>query len=640
MAIIRHASWCSLLVAVAACSGGPDGDSQAGAEATGGPSEGAFPPGEPGLEPGDVGGGDGAGDGSPSGSPAGVPGEDTDPSNPTTSDSLGPGGAGDPTNPSSEDDDHAASPGGEGATGEPVTCQDGVLELGSSPLRRLSGREYLNTLSDLFPGVSPDLPQLPVEAPVDSFDNDARALGPSDLSVARWEEIAFRYTRDLVTNQRALNEALPCAAEVSDTDSASECGARWIGEFGEKAHRRPLSDDERSRYQTLFDAQLSAIDFEAAVQLTTMAMLQSPWLLYRVEVAGSADAEDVAPLDSFEMASRLSYFLWQTMPDEELMDAARQDQLVDPVQIEAQARRMLADPRARAAVGDFHRQWLYFDRILKEEHDSRLESLFPNWDAETQRSAHEELLRFAEHSVLDGDGTLRDLLLSRETEVNGPLAEIYGVEGPADADEWEPVTLPEGERAGVLTRVGFLAAHAHSANGSPPLRGNYVMQRLFCMQLPPPPPDADTSPPDGSDDALTNREAFAERTAPSDCQACHVVLDSFGFGFEHYDAIGAYRDLDNGEPVDAAVTLTGTDITGEVDGALELSERLVESAQVKQCVVSRWFRYSRGRGVEAADACALEPLNQRFEETSGNFIELMVAIATSPEFRSRTVGEE
>jgi hypothetical protein len=639
MAFIRHTSWSSLLVVAAACSGGPDGDTQAGAAMTGVPGASDSPEGNDPSVPGGTPDDD---EGMPDDdlsppttvddSEAPTPLDPDDPSAPVDDD-------GDPsTPPSAADDDPATTPGED--VGVPVTCEEGVLELGTSPLRRLSSREYLNTLSDLFPGISPDLPELPVEAPVDSFDNDARALGPSDLAVSRWEDIAFRYTNDLLANDEAFDEFLPCAADVSDESSAQQCGAELIDGFGERAHRRPLSEEERPRYQTLFDAQLAAIDFEAAVQLTMMAMLQSPWLLYRVEVAGSADATDVAPLDSFEMASRLSYFLWQTMPDETLMEAARQDLLTDPTEIEAQTRRMLEDPRARAAVGDFHRQWLFFDRILKEEHDTRVPDLFPDWSAESQFSAHEELLRFAEHSVLDGEGTLADLLLSREAEVNGPLADIYGVDGPEDANDWQMVTLPEGERAGILTRVGFLAAHSHSANGSPPLRGNYVMQRLFCMDLPPPPPDADTSPPDSAGTALTNREAFAERTAPDTCQSCHTVLDAFGFGFEHYDAVGAYRDEDNGKPVDAVVTLPGTDLGGEVNGALELSQSLVDSAQVKECVVSRWFRYSRGRGVEGADACALEPLNQRFEESSGNFIELIVALSTSPEFRSRTVGED
>ena len=529
----------------------------------------------------------------------------------------------------------SAGSGAQGGDGPvaPVVCDDGALHMGSDPLRRLSSTEYLNTLGELFPGVSPELPDLPTEAPVDSFDNDARALGPSDIYASRWEEIAFRFTGEVTASPAALASFLPCAEDASDAASQKSCGSELIADFGEKAYRRPLTNDERTRYQALFDTQLGEIDFEAAVQLTTMALLQSPWFLYRVEPDRAASADGSIALDSWEMASRLSYFLWQRMPDAELLDAARNDRLTDPTEIEAQARRMLGDARARSAVADFHRQWLYFDRILKEEHATRVDDLFPDWTAETQASAYQELLRFTEHSVFDGAGTLSDLFLSRETEIDPNLATIYGVN--VSGSGFSAATLPADERAGLLTRVGFLAAHAHSANGSPPLRGSYVMQRLFCLKVDPPPPNADTTPPDPTGSALTNREQFEERTSPPSCSGCHTMLNSFGFGLEHYDAVGAYRDTDNGQPVDAVVELVDTDVAGEVDGGIELSEALANSQQVADCAVSRWFRYARGRGLEAEDQCTLTRLNERFAASGGNIVDLMVDIVSSPEFRHR-----
>jgi hypothetical protein len=550
------------------------------------------------------------------------------------------GSGGNGTGGSNGGSSSGGSSGSSGSSGtgsnEPVVCNDpSVMRVGTDPMRRLSSTEYLNTLRDLFPTLSPALPDLPTEAPVDSFDNDARALGPSDVYASRWEEIAFRYTSALTTDEDALTAFLPCAEDVTDAASARACGTELISLFGRKTYRRPLVTEERTRLQALFDAQLASIDFEAAVQLTAMAMLQAPAFLYRAEPERAATTTDGnAALDGWEVASRLSYFLWQRMPDQELFDAAEAGTLTDSAEIERQARRMLADPRARAAVADFHRQWLFFDRILNEEHQSRLPELFPDWSTTTQAAGYEELLRFTEGTVFDGAGTLSDLFLSRETEVDASLAEIYGVQAPA-AGSWAKVTLPATERAGLLTRVGFLAAHAHSANGSPPLRGSYVMQRLFCLGVDPPPPDADTSPPEPSGTALTNREQFEERTAPAACRGCHVMLNSFGFGLEHYDAVGAYRSEDNGKPVNAVVTLVDTDVAGEVNGAIELSLALASSEQVAACAVSRWFRYARGRGVEAADACALDRLNQQFSASGGNIVELMVELATSPEFRHR-----
>jgi hypothetical protein len=337
------------------------------------------------------------------------------------------------------------------------------------------------------------------------------------------------------------------------------------------------------------------------------------------------------------MASRLAYFLWQRMPDAALLEAARSDALADLSGIEEQVRRMLGDTRARNAVSDFHRQWLYFDRILNEEHSTRVDGLFPDWTAETQTSAYEELARFTEHTVFDGGGTLADLFLSREAELDESLARIYGVD--VSGSGFSSVTLPAEERAGLLTRVGFLAAHAHSANGSPPLRGSYIMQRLFCLEVEPPPPDADTTPPDPTGSPLTNREQFEERTASPTCGGCHAMLNAFGFGLEHYDAIGAYRTTDNGQPVNAVVELIDTDVDGEVNGGIELSEALARSQQVAACAVSRWYRYARGRGLENEDQCSLDQLNQRFMASGGNIVDLMVDIATSPEFRHRAPGD-
>jgi len=531
----------------------------------------------------------------------------------------------------------SSATGGTGGTDVPPTpeeCEASGPRPGTAPLRRLSSHEYLNTLADLFPNLSPELPVLPTEAPVDSFDNDARALGPSDVHTSRWEEIAFRYTSELTADAAVLEAFLPCAGDVADAATGRACGAEFVDSFGLRTHRRRLTAEETTRYQALFDTQLAAIDFEAAVQLTAMAMLQSPWFLYRVEPPRAGTA-GLAPLDSWELASRLSYFLWQRMPDQALFDAAEAGTLVSDAELETQVRRMLADPRARAATADFHRQWLFFDRIMNEEHQTRVPELFPSWSAATQASAYEELLRFTERAVFDGDGTLAGLFLSRDTEVDPLLADIYGVQGPTQAGSWAQVSLPETERAGLLTRVGFLAAHAHSANGSPPLRGSYVMQRIFCQPVDPPPPGTDTSLPAEPDEDATNREIFEAKTAPPACAGCHAMLNGFGYPFEHYDAIGAYRATDNGQPVNAIATLEGTDLTGEVDGAIDLSERIAGSRQVAECAVSRWVRYARGRGIEADDQCALNALNEQFATSGGNIVELMVQIAKSPEFRNR-----
>lgn len=528
--------------------------------------------------------------------------------------------------------------GGGPSGGAPVACASDEVVSGGAPMRRLSNTEYLNTLRDLFPSARVTLPELPDDTAVGGFENDALSLGASEVQVARWEDIAWRYAEAVTRDARSLGAFLPCASGATTPLSEERCGEEFIRDFGLRALRRPLESDERDRYSAFFEAQRREIDFRAAVHLTLMAMLQAPAFLYRLELPRGTSEE----LDSFEVATRLSYFLWETTPDKTLLDAAGASGLDEAREIETHARRMLEDPRARAAVTDFHRQWLDFDRILDAEHARRVPEAFPTWNETLRAAIHEEQERFVESTLFDGAGTLSALLTSRSTWVNRALAELYGVAGPSDDETWIQVELPEGERSGLLTRAGFLAAHAHAANGSPPLRGVFITERLLCEARPSPPPNANLSPPTSAPGSgpKTNRELFEERTAPAQCQGCHVRMDGFGFGLEHYDAIGAFREVDQGLPVDASGNVLGTDVDGPFVGGVELSRVLAESERVEACATRNWVRYALGRAPDRADACFIDRLSSSFAATGGNVRELLVSIATSPEFRYRGAAQE
>ena len=538
-------------------------------------------------------------------------------------------------------DDGAARPSGVGPRDDlDPTCADDRMLLGSTPMRRLSNAEYLASVAALFPGVTPALPELPPDTTSQGFENDARSLGASDVRVARWEDVAFRYTQAATASDEALAGFLSFCERWDDDASQRACGRALVDTLGRRTHRRPLTDAQRARYEAFFEAQRGEIDFAAAVQLTTMAMLQSPWFLYRLEIEGGMPRGDVVALDAWDVATRLSFLLWEEGPNDALLDAAARGELTDAASLEAHARRMLADPRARAAVLDFHRQWLDLDRIEIPEHALRIDD--PEWTETTQRSAREETDRFIAHALFDGEGTLGALLTSRETYVDRELARIYGVSGPTAAGEWARATLPEGERAGLLTRAAFLAAESHAGNPSPPLRGLYVMERLLCETRPTPPPDVDLSPPtaEPGEGPRTNRQLFDERTASPTCQGCHVRMHGFGYALEGYDEAGAFRDLDDGLPVDASGSITGTDVDGPIDGAIELSERLASSERVHECATRRWVRYAQGRAEERTDACLTERLSERFVTSGGDVRELLVAMVTSPEFRHRGAVSE
>jgi hypothetical protein len=517
--------------------------------------------------------------------------------------------------------------GGASRASEQGACSDKA----SAPalVRRLNHVEYNRTLRDLFPGISVPKQTVVIDLPIHGFENATRSLNPSAVLIEQYADAARIVAGLALYNLHSLAE---CTRHVHDLD----CARQLIEQFGARAYRRPLTAVEQQSYVALFEQELGEGDFVSAVDVTLQAFLQSPHFLYRIENGVPDGDRATVPLTDYEMASRLSYLIWQSMPDATLFEAAARGELRTSAQVANQARRMLADPRATAAVQDFHRQWLGFDELMDENKDPKQ---FPTWNDTLRAAMREESDRFVAHLYDSGADMLAGLLTSRTTFVNAPLAKFYGV--PHEGDDWQMTSLPEGERSGILTRGNFLAAHAHTSNGSPPLRGVAVLDRLLCDPLPPPPPNANLSPPVNKGPApRTNRDLFAERTSPAACRDCHVDIDGIGFGFEAYDAAGAFRTEDNSLPVNATGELRNTqDIDGPFNGAVELSTRLAGSQQVRACMVRNWFRYAFAREPMRADACALDAYRAALDKHQGDLRELLVAIASSYPFMHRAAAD-
>jgi hypothetical protein len=512
--------------------------------------------------------------------------------------------------------------------------------VGPAPLRRLSNSEYLNALADLFPDQHPALPELPADTQVAGFENDAETQQPSDVRIARYEAIANLYAQAATADTDAVRALVGCSDWSAPTQAAA-CAAQLVTTVGARIFRRPLAADERDRYTARFAAWAAAVDFEGAVRLTLSAMLQSPQFLYRPEpTPPAAIAGTVVAVEPYAMASRLSFFLWESTPDDVLLGAAARDELRTADQIAAQAGRMLGDDRARRLYWDFHRQWLGLDRILTDEHLVRTPAVDPQWTAATQASAAQETRLFVENVLMDG-GTFPDLLTSPRAWVDGETARIYGLAPAPPADgaggAWTEVSLPATERGGLLTRASFLAGYSHRGGTSPPVRGNAIQMRLLCQPPLSPPPGADLSTPVGDPAAgpQTNRALFEARTRPAMCQACHASLNGFGFGLEHYSASGAYQTMDNGVPVDASGQINGTDVDGPFDGGLELAAALGRSAVVHHCAAERWVRYALGRAAVDEEGPLVEALAASFLESGGDVRRLLLGIVTAPTFRLR-----
>jgi hypothetical protein len=298
---------------------------------------------------------------------------------------------------------------------------------------------------------------------------------------------------------------------------------------------------------------------------------------------------------------------------------------------ETEARRLLADPRASAMFVEFHRQWLDFDRLSQEPKDPKT---FPAYTAELTAAIREESDRFVALVFgSTGDGTLKSFLTGTKTEVNAPLAKLYGVTGPATG--WAAVDLKATERAGFLTRSNFLASRAHQLAGSPPLRANYILQRLLCMTVPPPPGNADLSEPASkmsTGGAKTNRQLFDERIAPATCKACHSAFMPLGYALENYDAIGQYRTTDNGLPVDATGHFAMGDVDWQLNGPIDLSAKLADSPVAQGCVANNWLEYALGRELETADQCRMAKLSVALADAGGDIREMLIALIKSSEF--------
>ncbi|MBC8068133.1 MAG: DUF1592 domain-containing protein, partial [Deltaproteobacteria bacterium] len=384
---------------------------------------------------------------------------------------------------------------------------------------------------------------------------------------------------------------------------------------------------EHDRY-----AQLAALGEtpSVAVEPVIRAMLQSPAFLYHLEL-GLADEGEVIALEPYELAARLSFFLWNSTPDVALLDAAGGGGLDDLDGLRAEAERLLADPRARTAVEGFHVQWLAVDKLAFAEKSA---AVYPSYDDELRAAMLAETRRFAGAVIFDGDGRLETLLTSNVAYLDAPLLTLYGLPADPGHDPSEPVELDPEQRAGLLTHASFLAAHAHADQSGPIQRGVAVRTNLMCTPPPPPPPDINVIPPDPDPNATT-REIFEIHTADASCAGCHELIDGIGLGFEGYDGIGAYRELENGIPVDQSGEVVDSDVEGSFDGAVELAHKLAASTEVRDCVATQWFRFSLRRFEGEADTCTLDRLKAGFADSDADVRELLVALVQTDAFRYR-----
>ncbi|MEJ7728011.1 MAG: DUF1592 domain-containing protein [Polyangiaceae bacterium] len=369
---------------------------------------------------------------------------------------------------------------------------------------------------------------------------------------------------------------------------------------------------------------------DAAVALVVQALLESPWFLYRPEL-GVAGDDGMARLDDWEMASRLSYFFLDSMPDDDLFAAAEAGKLTTDDGLEAEARRLLADGQARAVITGFFSEWL---RLYKIDSLALDAATFPELDQAMRLDLARSAELFLDKAIWEDDAWA-SLITGSYGFVNDRLAPIFGVDAPG-SDELVLVQLDEQQRRGVLTQPALLAATSHGIAHSPIYRGVTMLSSILCKDMPAPPPgildNFEGVEPEGEVCTTRDRIQKTHDVGPT-CQNCHQDIDGAGFVFEAYDALGRYRTEDNGCSIDDSGHFPGT--LGDVDGAIDLADKLAASALPATCMAKHLFRYAAGRKDKAGDACEVDALVAAMDETGGSLQETIIHMVLSPAFRSR-----
>jgi Protein of unknown function (DUF1592)/Protein of unknown function (DUF1588)/Protein of unknown function (DUF1587)/Protein of unknown function (DUF1595)/Protein of unknown function (DUF1585) len=496
-----------------------------------------------------------------------------------------------------------------------------AINPGPSPLRRLTRDEYDNTIAELASDASKPGKDFPPEARALGFNNIADAQSVTAVLAEAYQTAATGIAERATAKGSTL---LGCA----ETDAA--CVDGFIQRFGARAYRRPIAADEAARLRKVYDwgkANTTALD---GVRMVIEVLLQSPDFLYRPEFGAGAATAGVLHLSSYEMATRLSYLLRGSMPDQALLDAAAADQLKTAEQVLAQAQRLLADARARDTFKSFHRQWLDLDAVGGIERDPKL---YTGYTDAIPDLLQQETESFIDHVIFEDGGKLSTLLTAPYTMANKALATFYGLAAPA-SDAFALVQTDPTQRKGLLTQGSLLAMQSKPQQTSPVHRGKFVRESLLCQFLPPPPANLVITPPE-LNPSLTTRQRFGQHSADASCAGCHQQMDPLGLGFEHFDAVGRWRQTENDLPIDATGKLVMTDVDGDFDGAAALADKLASSEQVADCMMKEWARFSFGRSETVEDACTLEHTKAKFKDAGHDIKQLVLALTQTDAFLYR-----
>lgn len=499
----------------------------------------------------------------------------------------------------------------------------------STRAARLTHLQYDNAVSDLlYLTVRPSV-EFPPDPVFGGYDNNINQLRVADRLGRDYRRSAEALAQAAVTTPDAYAQLVACEP------SQPSCLAEVIATLGLRAYRRPLTPSEQDLYTELFEKAPSLVAsgdaFRDGVQLLIEAMLQSPKFLYRLELSG-AGGDTPTPLSDHELAQRLSFTLWNTTPDDSLLESAASGALTSGSLPEVVAR-MVDDPRARGPVSDFHFQWLKLNRYADLQRDAEAYPLFS-----PTLPLQEEVLRFVEHIGFEEEKGYLSLMTAPKTFVNRDSAALYGVEGDF-GEELELVDLDPQVRGGLLTQIGFLAANAYPSETSPIHRGVFINRTLLCKIIPDPPSNLDIGE-EAIDNPKTTREAVEQQTSPSACSGCHALINPAGFAFESFDAVGQVRALDRGQAVDTTGALP---IDGEMvsfTDAKTLIEAIARSEEGRLCFARNLLRYAYGRTETPTDDALIQELAEQMSSDDFSIKNALSELAQAAAFTTHIPNQD
>jgi hypothetical protein len=528
---------------------------------------------------------------------------------------AGPGiGGGTGSQPGTGNGGLPGPPGGGGPP--PAACMGRPAEAPVLHARLLSPRQYDNTVEDLLK----------------VGGNPAKEFGGGvdtqldDLGAERRANAAA-----LIARQAAAQLAMwaPCAA------TAADCKQQIIDKIGMRAFRRPLSAVERQQLGTLFDAGVAEKDFTTGVEWFLTGVLQSPDFLYQfARPAAGEQAGALKPITGYEMASRLSYFVWDSLPDDQLFAAAgAPNGLADPAALKQQLTRMVQDqPRFLRGIGSFYSHWLAIEGFNELARDDKA------FTTDLVRALGTSLMMSATQLYNAPSPNISALFSGQSYFLNGTLRTFYGKGNVGVGAEFAATEMPGENRAGLLTHPALMAQLARPQKTHPINRGLFVRTKLLCQEMHPPQGDIPALP-EAPVTGVTTREEVAEHSKNPMCAACHTLLDPPGFALESFDQVGRRRDNENGKPLDTSGTMVSA---GDLDGPFakgeELTSKIGNSATVRGCFARQYFQFAMAgdvtRPVADADQCTLERLSSSFA-ASGDLKRLVELVASSDSFRFR-----